>query len=77
MTNVFLEVIDFGPGIEGEQLAQIFEPFFTTEELGTGLGLYICKELCEINQNQPGGYFKTPWRELFSHRFPHHFTRMI
>ncbi|HRH76660.1 MAG TPA: ATP-binding protein [Cellvibrionaceae bacterium] len=74
--NVFLEVIDFGPGIEGEQLAQIFEPFFTTEELGTGLGLYICKELCEINQASLY-YFKTTRGEsCFRIDFPHH-LRMI
>ena len=28
----------------------IFEPFFTTDNKGTGLGLFISKELCEINQ---------------------------
>jgi two-component system sensor histidine kinase PilS (NtrC family) len=74
--NVFLEVIDFGPGIEGEQLQKIFEPFFTTEELGTGLGLYICKELCEINQASLY-YFKTTRGEsCFRIDFPHH-LRMI
>ncbi|MEY4590483.1 MAG: hypothetical protein RL497_2559 [Pseudomonadota bacterium] len=74
--NVFLEVVDFGPGIDGEQLTQIFEPFYTTEELGTGLGLYICKELCEINQASLY-YFKTTQREsCFRIDFPHH-LRMI
>ena len=33
---------------EGER-AQIFEPFFTTHHLGTGLGLFIARELCEAN----------------------------
>jgi two-component system sensor histidine kinase PilS (NtrC family) len=46
----FLDVVDFGPGISAELVDQIFEPFFTTDAKGTGLGLYISKELCEANQ---------------------------
>src|SRR5690606_13668355 len=45
-----LEVIDHGPGIDERHVGQIFEPFFTTEASGTGLGLYISRELCESNQ---------------------------
>ena len=47
-----LEVIDQGGGIAAEHLEQIFEPFYTTESSGTGLGLYISRELCESNQAQ-------------------------
>lgn len=46
----FLDIIDFGCGIEPEIIPRIFDPFFTTEEAGTGLGLYIARELCECNQ---------------------------
>lgn len=46
----FIKVIDFGPGVIEEQAGHLFEPFFTTENTGSGLGLYICKELCEANQ---------------------------
>lgn len=46
----YLEVIDYGKGIADEHIGHIFDPFYTTEESGSGLGLYICKELCEINQ---------------------------
>ncbi|MCP8900316.1 ATP-binding protein [Gilvimarinus xylanilyticus] len=46
----FLKVIDNGPGIAPENQRHIFEPFFTTESQGSGLGLFICKELCEANQ---------------------------
>lgn len=45
-----LEVLDDGLGIAKEQLGKLFEPFFTTESKGTGLGLYISRELCEGNQ---------------------------
>ncbi|WP_414058433.1 sensor histidine kinase [Pseudomonas sp. HR96] len=45
-----LEVLDDGPGFPADQLQHIFEPFFTTETKGTGLGLYISRELCESNQ---------------------------
>jgi len=45
-----LEILDDGPGVAPEQLQNIFEPFFTTESKGTGLGLYISRELCESNQ---------------------------
>lgn len=45
-----LEVLDDGPGVPIEQVQNIFEPFFTTENKGTGLGLYISRELCESNQ---------------------------
>lgn len=45
-----LEVIDHGQGISEEHITHIFEPFYTTEASGTGLGLYISRELCESNQ---------------------------
>lgn len=44
-----LKLLDKGPGIPEETAEKIFEPFFTTEKQGTGLGLYIARELCEIN----------------------------
>ncbi|WP_273438856.1 sensor histidine kinase [Sedimenticola selenatireducens] len=46
----FVDVIDNGPGIAPEHVRQMFEPFFTTRNAGTGLGLYIAKELCEANR---------------------------
>ena len=46
----YLEVIDNGPGVSEEAHDKVFEPFFTTRAEGTGLGLYIARELCEGNQ---------------------------
>jgi two-component system, NtrC family, sensor histidine kinase PilS len=46
----FLETADNGPGIAPEQRERMFEPFFTTSARGTGLGLYLARELCEYNQ---------------------------
>lgn len=47
--NIQLDIIDDGPGVDSQQLKQIFEPFFTTATNGTGLGLYIAREMCETN----------------------------
>ncbi len=45
----YLDIIDSGPGIATEALPHLFEPFYTTASKGTGLGLYISRELCESN----------------------------
>jgi two-component system sensor histidine kinase PilS (NtrC family) len=48
--TVHLDIIDNGPGIQADMTDKIFEPFFTTRSNGTGLGLYISREICESNQ---------------------------
>ena len=45
-----LDVTDRGPGIPDTVAAQLFRPFFTTSGHGTGLGLYIAREICQANQ---------------------------
>ena len=59
-----LHIIDDGSGIGPALRTQVFEPFFTTHSSGTGLGLYIARELCEANgamleirENAPGAHF--------------------
>ena len=47
--RIDLHVIDDGDGVDEAHREQIFEPFFTTHSRGTGLGLYIARELCEAN----------------------------
>ncbi len=46
----FLEVRDRGPGIDPQSVERIFEPFFTERKGGTGLGLFIARELCQLNR---------------------------
>jgi two-component system sensor histidine kinase PilS (NtrC family) len=57
-----IEIADEGPGLEQSTLDKIFEPFYTTSHQGSGLGLYIVDQLCELNnativarQNHYGG----------------------
>jgi two-component system sensor histidine kinase PilS (NtrC family) len=45
----YLEVADRGPGISAADADRIFEPFFTRRPGGTGLGLFLSRELAEIN----------------------------
>lgn len=45
----YLEVADRGPGIDAQSADKIFEPFFTGRKGGTGLGLFIARELSQLN----------------------------
>jgi len=47
--KVDFRVSDDGAGVDAGSRGQVFEPFFTTHGAGTGLGLYIARELCEAN----------------------------
>ncbi len=47
--NTFLDIIDKGQGVPIKDIEHIFEPFFTTSPKGSGLGLYLARELCEAN----------------------------
>ena len=52
--HAYLEVIDYGTGVDTDLVPNLFDPFFTTESTGTGLGLYLSKELCEANEARLG-----------------------
>jgi PAS domain S-box-containing protein len=46
--SIRLKIEDDGPGIAPENMKRIFEPFFTTKkDVGTGLGLWVCKEIAQ------------------------------
>lgn len=45
-----IQFLDHGLGVSETHLPNLFEPFFTTSHQGTGLGLYICRELAQLNQ---------------------------
>ena len=48
----YLDIIDDGPGVTPEVQKSLFEPFFTTEKSGSGLGLYLSREMCEGNMSR-------------------------
>lgn len=48
--KVQIHVMNFGPEIDEQVQQHLFEPFFTTSTSGTGLGLYISRELAALNQ---------------------------
>lgn len=61
--NVYIDIVDNGPGFSEENLIKLFDPFFTTKGVneGTGLGLYISHGLVQKHRgqiraaNEPGG----------------------
>jgi len=63
--KVELSITDNGPGVPAAMQGQLFEPFFTTDSKGTGLGLYLARELAAANgalleyvNDQPGAHFR-------------------
>ena len=70
---VICELGDDGPGVPLEYRAQIFEPFFTTRSGGTGLGLYIARELADANgcalellPKSPGALFRLTFKRALT-----------
>ena len=70
---VSCELQDDGAGIPAELRGQIFEPFFTTRPGGTGLGLYIARELADANgatlellPKGPGAHFRITLRRALA-----------
>lgn len=47
--DVLIDVLDNGPGVSESALEHLFEPFSSERKGGTGLGLYLARELCQAN----------------------------
>jgi two-component system sensor histidine kinase PilS (NtrC family) len=69
--RVRLSIVDDGPGVAAQYRGHLFEPFFTTVATGTGLGLYIAREVCEANgaaldyvESATGGHFCVDCRRV-------------
>ncbi len=61
----YLDIIDYGLGIADAIKEQLFEPFFTTETKGSGLGLYLARELCVANRATLSLQSNTPHGAVF------------
>lgn len=53
--RVLIDIEDDGPGVSVEHQGKLFEPFFTTDSQGTGLGLFLARELAEANHAELTG----------------------
>lgn len=47
--NIFIDVIDNGCGIANDKLEQIFVPFYTSKREGTGVGLFLVKQIMQAH----------------------------
>jgi len=63
--EAIIDIVDNGKGVDLENRDRLFEPFFSTHHSGSGLGLYIIRELCELNRanldcidNKDGAHFR-------------------
>jgi signal transduction histidine kinase len=68
-SHVVLSISNNGPMIPAELSKTIFEPFFTTKKLGTGLGLFVCKEIIEKHKGELT-CLSTPELTVFTIKLP-------
>lgn len=75
-----LHIQDDGPGISAQVRAHLFEPFYTTSSQGTGLGLYMARELCLNNRANIDYEYRNDDTTVFGHqhtgRFVIHFAKV-
>ena len=64
-----LAILDRGSGVPKEITEHIFEPFYTSNPRGTGLGLFIARELCECNRARLSYEQRTDGGSCFRIRF--------
>ncbi|MEX2352998.1 MAG: HAMP domain-containing sensor histidine kinase, partial [Gammaproteobacteria bacterium] len=73
----FIDIMDNGRGMAADIAEHLFEPFITTEAKGTGLGLFIARELCEANQATLNLYSNTDKGCCFRINFSHPDRRQV
>lgn len=66
-----IDISDDGQGISDENQKKVFSPYFTTKDTGTGLGLFVCRNIVEQNDGRielsstsPSGTTFTVWLNL-------------
>lgn len=69
--KAFINIYDQGGGIPSASADKLFEPFFTSESTGTGLGLYLSREFCTLNQSQLNYIHNNGVDHHFQIRFAH------
>ncbi len=68
--EVQLDIIDNGPGVSKEMTSVLFEPFQSDRQGGTGLGLYLARELCQANGVRLNYIFDKVGKSCFSLHMP-------
>lgn len=48
--SLAIDIIDQGTALESDEASKLFDPFFSKSSDSTGLGLYICRQLCQVNR---------------------------
>ncbi|MBU8893795.1 MAG: ATP-binding protein [Bacteroidales bacterium] len=48
-SEIKIDIMDNGPGIPKKQINQIFVPLFTTKENGSGIGLFLSRQIMQLH----------------------------
>ncbi|MBP0726504.1 GHKL domain-containing protein [Bacillus sp. RG28] len=63
--KIIIKIRNNGPKIDDEKICTIFEPFVTTKSHGTGIGLFVCKQIIEKHEGQIECYSDEQWTSFF------------
>jgi len=59
--DIYLDFKNIGKAFSQKVEDNLFTPFFTTHTQGTGLGLYICREMCKANNSKLQYFYQHPY----------------
>ncbi|WP_017149674.1 BA2291 family sporulation histidine kinase [Bacillus bingmayongensis] len=62
--RIHIVIKNNGPMIPAESIETIFEPFVTTKKLGTGIGLFVCKQIVEKHNGSITCHSNSEWTEF-------------